>query len=245
MSFKIINYFLLCIFLLFIKRVTTHEIIEKYGKKETNNKYIFLHTSDFDNGDKIYITISNHDGYDTSTINYKFFENIDNINVNNIETLSTVRHSSKSYEDTTYGYTIEIFDYIIKKEDKNGNYLYLKFDFNPPVTVENTKGSNTTTIIIVAVVIGVVVIAVFIIIMIIYCRRCKNNQAYENGINPANIGYQVSPYASQPVGVAMQPVANVQPYEQNQNYNVNQNEQVNQGLRESEFRANQDKIKNK
>ena len=218
---------------------TTHEIIKKYGKMVTNNKYIFLDTSNFDKGDKIYITISNHDGYDTSTINYKFFENIDNVHVNSIESLSTVRHSSKSYEDTTYGYTIEIFDYKIKKEDKNGNYLYLKFDFNPPVTVENTKGSNSTTIIIV-VVIGVVVIAAFIIIMIIYCRRCKNNQAYENGANPANIGYQVSPYASQPVGVTIQPVVNVQPYEQNQNYKANPNGEYNQGLRESEFRANQE-----
>ena len=179
-----------------------------------------------------------HDGYDTSTINYKFFEKIDNVNINSIEELSTARYSSKSYEDTTYGYTIEIFDYKIKKKDKNGNYLYLKFDFNPPVTVENTKGSNSITIIIVVVVIGVVVIAAFIIIMIIYCRRCKNNQAYENGVNPANIGYQVSPYASQPVGVIIQPVVNVQPYERNQNYKANPNGEYNQGLRESEFRAN-------
>ena len=223
---------------MFVGRVTSLEIIEKYGKMETNNKYIFLDVSDFDTGDKIYLTISNHDGYDTSDLNYKFFEKIDNVNINSIEALSSIRYNSKSYEDTNNGYTIEIFDYKIKKEHKNENYLYLKFDFNPPVTVENTKANTSTTIIIICVVIGVVVIIVFIIIMIFYCRKCKNNHAYENEVYPGSTGYKVSPYGSQPVGAQIQPVVNVQPYGQNQNYNTNPNEEFNQGIRESELRVN-------
>ena len=190
-------------------------------KKETNNKYIFLETKDFDNGDKIYISITGHNGYDTSRISYKFFENIDVItdaNLGSIEVTSTAEKSSSSQEDTNERYYIETFDYKIKKNDKQGNYLFLKFEFNPPVTVENTKESNKV-IIIVCVVVSVVIIAVVVIILILHCRRCKNAQTYVDDGNPLNNGYVANPSGAQPEFKPVQPVMNAQPYNANSQLN--------------------------
>ena len=209
--------FLLVLSFLFIELISSLEIIEKYGKKETNNKYIFLETNDFDNGDKIYISITGHNGYDTSRISYKFFENIDDItdaNVGSIEVTSTAEKSSSSQEDTNEGYYTETFDYKIKKNDKQGNYFFLKFEFNPPVTVENTKESNKV-IIIVCVVVSVVIIAVVVIILIWHCRRCKNAQTYVDDGNPVNTGYVPNPSGEQPEFKPVQPVMNAQPYDAN------------------------------
>ena len=66
--------------------------------------------------------------------------------------------------------------------------MFLKFEFNPPVTVENTKESNKV-IIIVCVVVSVVIIAVVVIILILHCRRCKNAQTYVDDDNPLNNSY--------------------------------------------------------
>ena len=213
--------FLLVLSLLFIELISSLEIIEKYGKKETNNKYIFLEIKDFDNGDKIYISITGYNGYDTSRISYKFFENIDDIsdaNLGSIEVTSTAEKSSSSQEDTNEGYYIETFDYKIKKNDKQGNYLFLKFEFNPPVTVENTKESNKV-IIIVCVVVSVVIIAVEGVILILHCRRCKNAQTYVDDGNPLNNGYVANPSGAQPEFKPVQPVMNAQPYNANSQLN--------------------------
>ena len=224
--------FLLIIALTFIIGVSSLEIIEKYGKKETLNKYVFLETKDFDNGDKIHISITGHNGYDTSRISYKFFESIDHItdaSIGSIEMTSTVEKSSSSSEDTNEGYYIETFDYKIKKNDKQGNYLLLKFEFNPPVTVENTKESNTV-IIIVCVVVSVVIIIVVVVILIWHCRRCKNAQTYVDDGYPVNNGYVAKPSGSQPDFKPVQPVMNAQPYDANSppNQNYNPNGQYNQ-----------------
>ena len=129
--------------------------------------------------------------------------------------------------------------------DKDSRYLFLKFDFNPPVTVENTK-NDATVIIIISVVVCVVVIAIFITVFCCCCRRCKNTQTYGTVAYPVTtVGYEVStpPYGGQIAAVpvaqpvvqgAPQPVMNVQPYDgnypQNQAYLYNQGGQLNQNI---------------
>ena len=68
MSLKYTLLSLLC--LLLIDSIISHdyEVVKKYGKETTYNKYIFIDTSEFDTGDKIYISITNHNGYDNSRI---------------------------------------------------------------------------------------------------------------------------------------------------------------------------------
>ena len=246
MSLKYTLLSLLC--LLLIDSIISHEyeVVKKYGKETTYNKYIFIETSGFDTGDKIYISITNHNGYDNSRILYKFLEKIDDIsNIDEIPALSYRDYSSRSQESTSYGYYDETFNYKIKKDDSNGNYLFLKFDFNPPVTVENTK-NDATVIIIISVVVCVVVIAIFITVFCCCCRRCKNTQTYGTVAYPVTtVGYEVStpPYGGQIAAVPVaqpvvqgdpQPVMNVQPYDgnypQNQAYLYNQGEQLNQNI---------------
>ena len=57
MSNKFIFFFsLICLSL--ISKISSQEIIPKYGKKRTNNNYIYLDVSGFDDGEKMYISIT-------------------------------------------------------------------------------------------------------------------------------------------------------------------------------------------
>ena len=70
---------------LLIKTVISHEVIDKYDELEIDednkNEYVFLDISDFDEDEKIYITITgklknSRDG----NLYYEFYENIDSPN---------------------------------------------------------------------------------------------------------------------------------------------------------------------
>lgn len=194
--------------ILILKEVISEEIISKYGKKTTYNHYIYLDTSEFAKGDKIYISITtNFEYFFSPTLDCAFYENL------NDRTARTfpVYYSSSSYV-SSYTYYEETYNYKIEKTEENGNYLYIEHPFDPPVTIENTEKDASTTIIIVVVVVSFIVIVVFIIVIVCVCRRCRSTAAYGAGVvYPTPVAYGVSPYEVQPP-IVMQPVVNVQPY---------------------------------
>jgi hypothetical protein len=205
MSNKFIFFFsLICLSL--ITKISSQEIIPKYGKKKTNNNYIYLDVSGFDDGEKIYISITADTTtyyYRNSRLEYKFCTDIGGCSATKyVDPSSSSSTSTFGYEETTYNYKI-------KKDNSNAKYLYMTYNFYPPVTVENTENDATKTLIIVVVVVSVVVLAVIIVIIVCCCRRCRRTAAYGTVPYPVAPGYGVSPYAygAQPVA----PVAVVQP----------------------------------
>ena len=213
MSTKSIIFFSLII-LSIISRVSSGiVIIPKYGKKTIDSgDSAFLEVSDFDSGDKIYISITtSHSSHSTSTsLYYKFCDSTIGIS----SCLSSwVDYSSSSSSNGEHTY-----NYKIKKDSSNAKYLYLHSLLPLPITIENTEDDASVTIIIIIVVVFVVLVAA-IIIIICCCRRCR---ARRLGVvpYPGTVGYGVTPYSVQPVvpvvQSAVQPVGIAQPY-----YNVN------------------------
>ena len=212
MSTKSIIFFSLII-LSIISRVSSGiVIIPKYGKKtiSSSNDHPFLEVSDFDSGDKIYISItSSYTGTYSKRLEYKFCDSTSVIP----SALYWVDHSSSS---SSFGE--DTYNYKIKKDSSNAKYLYLDSHLPYPLTIENTEDDSSVTIIIIIVVVFVVFVAA-IIIIICCCRRCR---ARRLGVvpYPGTVGYGVTPYSVQPVvpvvQSAVQPVGIAQPY-----YNVN------------------------
>jgi len=213
MSTKSIIFFSLII-LSIISRVLSGGIviIPKYGKKTIDSgDYAFLEVSDFDSGDKIYISITtSYSSYRTS-LYYKFCDSTSGISLSSALSWVDYSSSSSSFGEHTYNYKI-------KKDSSNAKYLYLKSQLDFPITIENTEDDSSVTIIIIIVVVFVVFVAA-IIIIICCCRRCR---AKRLGVvpYPSTVGYGVTPYSVQPVvpvvQSAVQPVGIAQPY-----YNVN------------------------
>ena len=214
MSTKSIIFFSLII-LSIISRVSSGiVIIPKYGKKTINSgDSAFLEVSDFDSGDKIYISItSSYSSYGYSTsLYYKFCDSTSGISSLLVSSWVDYSSSSSSNGEHTYNYKI-------KKDSSNAKYLYLDSSLTLPITIENTEDDSSVTIIIIIVVVFVVFVAA-IIIIICCCRRCR---AKRLGVvpYPSTVGYGVTPYSVQPVvpvvQSAVQPVGIAQPY-----YNVN------------------------
>ena len=203
MSNKFIIFFTLISLSIINLTSSSVEIIPKYGKKTTYNSYIYLDVSGFDTGDKIYISITTT-SYANSRLDYAFCQNTGASCSSS--TLRSVYESSSSTTDAYY--YEETFNYKIKK-DTSANYLYMKYNFPPPVTVENTEDDVSIAIIIIAVVCSVVFLAIIIVLIICCCRRCHRARTYGTVPYPITTGYGVSPYAVQPV---VQPVVTVQPY---------------------------------
>ncbi len=211
MSTKSIIFFSLII-LSIISRVSSGiVIIPKYGKKTIySGDSAFLEVSDFDSGDKIYISITtSYSSYSTS-LYYKF---CDSTGISSSSASSWVDYSSSS---SSYGE--HTYNYKIKKDSSNAKYLYLDSSLPLPITIENTEDDALVTIIIIIVVVFVVIVAA-IIIIICCCRRCRARRLKAVPY-PGTVGYGVTPYSVQPVvpvvQSAVQPVGIAQPY-----YNVN------------------------
>ena len=212
MSTKSIIFFSLII-LSIISRVSSGiVIIPKYGKKTIDSgDSAFLEVSDFDSGDKIYISITtSHSSHSTSTsLYYKFCDSTSGIS----SASSWVAYSSSSSSNGEHTY-----NYKIKKDSSNAKYLYLHSLLPLPITIENTEDDSSVTIIIIIVVVFVVFVAA-IIIIICCCRRCRARRLKAVPY-PGTVGYGVTPYSVQPVvpvvQSAVQPVGIAQPY-----YNVN------------------------
>ena len=211
MSTKSIIFFSLII-LSIISRVSSGiVIIPKYGKKTIDyGDSAFLEVSDFDSGDKIYISITTSRSSHNTNLHYKF---CDSTGISSSSASSWVAYSSSSSSMGEHTY-----NYKIKKDSSNAKYLYLDSSLPPSLTIENTEDDSSVTIIIIIVVVFVVFVAA-IIIIICCCRRCR---ARRLGVvpYPGTVGYGVTPYSVQPVvpvvQSAVQPVGIAQPY-----YNVN------------------------
>ena len=213
MSTKSIIFFSLII-LSIISRVSSGiVIIPKYGKKTIDSgDSAFLEVSDFDSGDKIYISITtSYSSYSTTTSLYYKFCDSTGISSSSASSWVAYSSSSSSFGEHTYNYKI-------KKDSSNAKYLYLHSLLPLPITIENTEDDSSVTIIIIIVVVFVVFVAA-IIIIICCCRRCRARRLKAVPY-PGPVGYGVSPYSVQPVvpvvQSAMQPVGISQPY-----YNVN------------------------
>ena len=206
MSTKSIIFFSI-IFLSIISRISAKDvIIPKYGKITIYaGDKPFLDVSDFDSGEKIYISITttNPYGYYTSKLYYRFYSSINGIT-------PTTTYSNYVYESSsTSSYDEETYNYKITKDSSSSKYLYLDSDLPLPIIIENTEDDASTSVVIIVVVVVCVVVLIVAIIMIVYCcRRCRRRR-YATVAYPGVVGYGVSTFGVQPVVPVVQPV--VQP----------------------------------
>jgi len=236
------NFEFISILSLFLINVAlSHDVIPKYGSKETNRQYVVLDTKDFAVDDKIYISVTTYDYCYDTYLYYGFYQSIDD--------KSTLRYSDYVYQSsstTTSSFNYkEKYNYKIKKQSSNGNYLYLESSCFPPLFFENTESDSSVTVIIISVVVSVVVIVVFIIIFVCLCKRCRSRRGTIAAV-PVGEVYGYSPYIVQPNVVMVQPVQNVQPYNANyiqnqnyaQNYGQNYNQNYNQNINNQDVQYN-------
>ena len=210
-------------------------IIPKYGKKTINSEeeLAFLEISDFDSGEKIYISITPNSG--SSFITKLYFQFCDSTNgINKYLKDRFVDYSSSSSSLGEYTY-----NYKIKKDSSNAKYLYLDSSLPYPITIENTK-NDTSVVIIIIIVVVFVVLVVVIIIIICCCRRCRPKR-YGVVPYPGPYGVQpVVPVVQPVVQPVMQPVRIPQPYDYNPLYNqYNQAAQASIGTDVRDVRVNQ------
>ena len=231
MSNKFLLFFSL-FFLLMNQIISSEDVIPKYGEKRTSAGYAYLDVSDFDSGDKIYISITTTDFYSNNRLGYMF---CDNTNTHPSFFGLSHEYPSSSSED----YPSKTYHYKIKKDNSNSKYLYMEYSFIGSVTIENTENDGSLVIIIIAVIFSVVFLVIIIIVIVCICRRCRNARLGAVPV-PVVSGYGVSPYGVQPVMPMVQPVVvqrevNVQPY-----YNgVQQYNQVPPAPIGSDIRVNQ------
>ena len=146
-----------------ISRVNTIETIKKYTKKTINDNEALLHLYNFNSGEKIYISITTSQESADTKLYYKFYTHI--IGVNSFSYEKSIDFSSKSYSYGDYTY-----NYKLKKEISNANYLYMSYKFTPPVTIENTKDDASITVYI-YIVISCIVFIVIVISIIVCCSE--------------------------------------------------------------------------
>ncbi len=109
------------LFLLYIIYfVKSHDVIPKYGSKTVNDNHIFLDVSEFNINDEIYISVESKIGSCIDSLDYSFYNDIENINTftttNNVYSSSSSSVTMGVYESFTYYYTIT--------KNVQGNYLY-------------------------------------------------------------------------------------------------------------------------
>lgn len=228
--------FHLFLIILLFNEVVSYEVIPKYGSIETYDKKVFLDTSGFNVGDKIYISITSYSEYNFDTfLRVGFYESIDDKDINSFRGDEEISYSTYSSKSTYTSYE-ETYNYKIEKNKENGNYLYMEYYLHTPVKIENTENDSSEIIIILSVIFSVIFITVIIVIIICCCRRCRRTAAYPVGTSlyPSSLAYGVSPYVPQP-GIVMQPVVNVQPYDNgyvpDPNYAYPQSPQYNQNVK--------------
>ena len=232
MSLKLRTIFVLN--LLFMSSVLSVGVMNKYGTATSYTGDIYLDVSGFDDGEKIYISVTTSYCVITN-LQYRFYESTSSSN--SLTNLFSVSYTSSSYTDTYNSYEEE-YNYKIEKQSGGYKYLYLKSSCNCPIYFENTEEGDSTVAIIIAVVFSVIAIAIIITIIVCCCRRCNRARVYGTvpyPVTPVTPVYGVSPYAAQPVISvgSVQPIMNMhavqpmQPYGANPNYtpspNVNQN----------------------
>ena len=223
-NFKLylINFFLIKAILSDETLSEDFDIIRKYGSTTTSKKKVFIETTDFDVGDNIYISLEFEGNFIlNSELTYIFLK----------ETYENkINYKTKTYQSTSSssanGKTKKTYNYEIKKDDNEGNYLLLLLNnFPSPITVKNTKedssSSNAATII--GIIFALFFFIFFVVLIICLCKRCRRSRLPYGAVGyGSSIGYGISPYGVPPPmmpGQPMQPVMNIQPY--GQNYPIN------------------------
>ena len=79
--------------LFLINVALSHDVIPKYGSKETNRQYVVLDTKDFAVDDKIYISVTTYDYCYDTYLYYGFYQSIDD--------KSTLRYSDYVYQSSS------------------------------------------------------------------------------------------------------------------------------------------------
>ena len=207
-------YYIFFLSLLINNGVYSFEVLSKFGTKETLNDYIFLNVSEFEVDQKIYISLTTY-GYCSNYLDYGFYANLDDNDMYFYQTSDSVYYTSRT-SVSTYGSYKSTYNFKIKKDSSQSNYLYLQFNCDPPVTVENTEKNASSAVVIISVIISFVA-CVGLIVLVIYCCR-RHRRAYSYG-TPYPVSYGVSPYNIQPV-IPMQPMTPLQPYPPMQPVNV-------------------------
>lgn len=205
------------------------DILKKYGtiKSSGSEGGVIMDTSNFKEGDEIYLKISARIFYDYY-LYYEFFDNLETYEPSAYYDDYDYVYYSKSEYDYNSGLTIHY--YTIKKSKnvlyrQSGKYLAIYFDCNGIVYIENTKenqGKLST-----GAIVAIIVVIAFVIIVLILCycikkRKCLQKRSNDDNNIEGEVVVQYNENNNYD-----------QNYNKNQNYNNNYNKNYGQNTNQN------------
>lgn len=157
---------LFVIFLIKEAKSFEEEVLERYSSIKTKYSSIIVNTSEFQQGDDIYLALESDSKCD-DYIRYQFYDNISNIYNQTSDLKYNMRAGSRA-ETNVFGKKTHLSLYytINKKsevlENIKGNILYIEFKCEGEVEIKNTKKDAS-------VIYGVIGLFICIIFLIIFC----------------------------------------------------------------------------
>ena len=199
---ELLKYFIFICYLYI--NILSRKILSQYGETSTTEGYIVFNSSSFANGDEMYFTLST-DGMCKNSLDILYYTYLSNATESPLTTPYNVRKDSVRNKTVCGKITSFRFFFTIEKKEKqfknkNGEYLYLKFNCSYQVEIENTKEIGKTT----GAIIAIVIVSIGIIAISIYIYCYKKQRATKEAMMNSN------PYMFQGNGVSQ--------YSANSNY---------------------------
>ena len=149
------------------------EILEKYGSIKTKYSSMIVNTSEFQQGDNIYLKLESDSNCD-EFIRYQFYDNINEIYNQTSDLKFSLRAQSRSMTHILGKKTHLSLFYTINKnridlDNSGGNILYFEFRCEGDVEIKNTKTNTTIYFVIIAL---IIVILFFIIFCFAVIKGC-------------------------------------------------------------------------
>ena len=172
------------------------EILEKYGSIKTKYGSMIVNTSEFQQGDNIYLKLESDSNCD-DFIRYQFYDNINNIYNQTSDLKYNMRAGSRAVTNVFGRKTHISLYYTINKNGEflnniKGNILYFEFKCEGEVEIKNTKNDSSVIFIFIGLFICILFLIIFCFLFIkgclfwICCLRfcCKRNTIYNvNNLN--------------------------------------------------------------
>ena len=222
--------FIIYLFLLIHKVNSSSELIlQKFGSVKTTDNSMIFNTSQFNEGDDIYIIIDSELDCD-EYISYQFYDNINEIYKQTTE-LKYIK-SSDSYELTNiFGKKTHLSLYYTIKKEKNildnlkGDILYFEFKCEGEVEIKNSKKVDSK----ISAYIGNLFVIFFLIICFILCFQiclkcfiCIHNLLAPKNENPPPPIFPPAQFIHYPVNGMINVMPDLIYYNNNSN-NINNN----------------------
>ena len=188
------------LFLFFIKEAKSfeEEIINKYGAIKTKYSSMIINTTEFIEGDDIYIVLDSESQCD-DYLRYQFYDKLNDIYSQKSDLKYNIR--AKSYAVThILGKKTHLSLYYAINKNKNvlgnleGKILYIEFKCEGEVEIKNTKSDSSNKFIYIGIFIVIAFLIIFCFLLIqrclfcVFCLQYLFKKDYQNrGFNLNNI----------------------------------------------------------